>query len=200
MIKIKHTYFVDGQELEGFEFHFEPIEDSIFFSHTEVGYLLKYLTSDEAPESPREWDNFGKMVCWHGRYNLGDNHNFETPEEFEGWIKQNKKELIILPLYLLDHSGLSMSARDFSYCDPGQWDSGQVGWIYAEIGKENLSKEEIENYLLQEVKVYNMYLQGDVYCCVVETFNKDKENLDYDVVSGYFGYDDALMNLKEIGD
>lgn len=36
------------------------------------------LEQDEDAQSPREdYDNFGTMVCWHGRYNLGD----EQPKE-----------------------------------------------------------------------------------------------------------------------
>lgn len=30
------------------------------------------IFQDEEPESPRKWDNFGHMVCWHRRYELGD--------------------------------------------------------------------------------------------------------------------------------
>ena len=40
-------------------------------------------------------------------------------------------KIIILPLYLYDHSGISMKTTPFS-C---QWDSGQVGWIYVEKKK-----------------------------------------------------------------
>lgn len=30
------------------------------------------IEQDDNPESPREWDNVGTMVCFHDRYNLGD--------------------------------------------------------------------------------------------------------------------------------
>ena len=36
--------------------------------------------------------------------------------------------MVILPLYLYDHSGITMNTCGFS-CP---WDSGQVGWIYAD--------------------------------------------------------------------
>ena len=37
-------------------------------------YLLQVMYDDE-PLNPRtDYDNFGKMVCWHSRYNLGDEH------------------------------------------------------------------------------------------------------------------------------
>ena len=34
---------------------------------------------DDNPESPREWSNLGTMVCWHSRYNLGDDHDYKNP-------------------------------------------------------------------------------------------------------------------------
>lgn len=33
---------------------------------------------DDDPLNPRtDYDNFGTMVCWHSRYNLGNDHNYE---------------------------------------------------------------------------------------------------------------------------
>lgn len=44
-------------------------------------YLLQVMHDDE-PLNPRDdYDNFGKMVCWHNRYNLGDKHDYEDTNE-----------------------------------------------------------------------------------------------------------------------
>lgn len=46
------------------------------------GYTID-LDFDSNPENPRkEWDNFGKMVCWHRRYNLGDEMPNEDPKDY----------------------------------------------------------------------------------------------------------------------
>jgi len=34
-------------------------------------------------ESPRDWDNLGNIVCFHSRYNLGDDHDFKS---WQQWI------------------------------------------------------------------------------------------------------------------
>lgn len=44
-------------------------------------YTLK-IVHDEDVESPREWDNIGKMVCFHNRYSLGDKHDYSEPRDF----------------------------------------------------------------------------------------------------------------------
>lgn len=106
------------------------------------------LHTDEYASSPREWDNLGTMVCLHRRYTLGDEQaqNTEEYESWEQWLegevfKPNggKDEVVALPLYLYDHSGITMSTGSFGHIDPQRWDWGQVGWIWAT--KQRLREE-----------------------------------------------------------
>ena len=49
---------------------------------TRAPYTL-FIVDDEMPLNPREdYDCLGKMVCWHGRYSLGEKHDFEEPRDF----------------------------------------------------------------------------------------------------------------------
>lgn len=211
-------------------------------------YLLQIMMDDE-PLNPRtDWDNFGHMVCWHSRYNLGDEHSFEDTNDllkelvrnsvspdtvidlvksgkadkvkleydrsagrweissydrhfqkwffeatFEGKLDANKQDIfeslvdtllnsdlytlaaeknIILPLNLYDHSMLHMSTSSFfGRAQHAEWDSGQVGWIYAtpeDIKKEYgsltpESYEKAETLLKSEVESYDYYLSGQCY-------------------------------------
>jgi len=135
---------------------------------------VEIYTEDDFSLNPREWDNLGTMVCFHRRYILGDeNHEFVScgPEVFADFIA-NEKEIIALPLILLDHSGLWMKTTSFS-CDPGGWDSGLVGYIY--VTYENIRKEfnvknvtekvieKVKSSIQSEVEIYSMYLEGRVY-------------------------------------
>lgn len=45
------------------------------------GYKLT-VDYDTYPENPRDWDNEAAMVCWHRRYNLGDQHDYKSPDAF----------------------------------------------------------------------------------------------------------------------
>lgn len=37
------------------------------------------ILRDESPSNPRrDWDNPDKMVCFHPRYNLGDEHEYSS--------------------------------------------------------------------------------------------------------------------------
>jgi hypothetical protein len=125
--------------------------------------------------SPREWSNLGIMVAFHRRYNLGDETDLKS-SMFEGWddleehLRREEGAAVILPLYLYDHSGITMNTTGFS-CG---WDSGQVGFIYvtkkailAEYTScRRLTKklhERVEKQLLDEVKAYDLYLTGDVW-------------------------------------
>ncbi len=151
------------------------------------------INPDDCPDSPRDWDNLGQMVCFHNRYDLGDKHNFADSEELAEFLSKNKANLIVLPLYLYDHSGLAMSTTPF-HCP---WDSGQVGFIYAQKNQENLSEEQIKQILLNEVATYNQYLNGEVFAFEVLKGSS--------FVSGLFGYYDkadcineAIMSFEEV--
>jgi hypothetical protein len=134
------------------------------------------IEQDDFMSNPREeWDNFGKMVCWHGRYSLGDEHNFSA-EEFKEYIL-SRKDVIALPLYLYDHSGITMSTSQ-SHPFDCPWDAGQVGWIYCtyedirkEYSKKRISrelKERVVNLLVSEVNCYDHFLTGDVWGFIIE--------------------------------
>jgi len=141
---------------------------TITFDHIRVE-----ITPDDSPENPRDWDNLGTMACWHRRYTLGDAHPFHDPREFTKAV--NERTAIILPLYVFDHSGLSIStsSAQFHACDPAGWDWGQVGYMYVmkedvrrEFGRKLLSyrtRAQVEECLRGEVAVYDQYLRGEVY-------------------------------------
>lgn len=197
-------------------------------------------------ENPREVsDGLGAMYCWHRRYNLGDPHDYSTPEDLlnsllceyasprqvyhhvrragnvrlsydrhdrawvlesydphakawyedaryppgltpatlpEGFVEdvapslgvsaklailRSIKGMIIMPLFLYDHSGITMSTSPYA-CP---WDSGQVGWIIAtpdKIAEEygDLTPKAIRRatkYMEIEVREFDHYLTGECY-------------------------------------
>jgi hypothetical protein len=135
---------------------------------TTDGYQVSVRYDDSDYCDPRDWDNLGTMVCWHGRYNLGDEQPKISPSEY---LEDLPDGTITLPLYLYDHGGITMSTGPFS-CP---WDSGQVGFIY--VTRETLAKEfptdmpdddKVREYLTGEVKIYDTYLRGEIYRYEVE--------------------------------
>lgn len=115
-------------------------------------------------ENPRKYyqdSNIGRMICFHKNYSLGDEHKFARHEDFDKWIDEHKMEIAcIKPLYLYDHSGLSMSTSPFA----DKWDSGQVGYIYTTYDLAEAfgyaDTKAIENKLENEVFEYSSWLEG----------------------------------------
>jgi hypothetical protein len=212
--------------------------DLIGESETQIRDITIKIERDPDAESPREWDNVGRMVCWHRNYRLGDeqpsvsykdyrigmveavergfedmiqrlennwamtNWGAEGTKEFQELVEAKiearlDKYYFILPLYLYDHSGITMSTGGFS-CS---WDSGQVGFIYVskerareEYGFKRLTKERVQKvyeYLNSEVKTYAAYLEGDVYGYTIEGPDID------DSCWGYIGPDGEGSALSE---
>jgi hypothetical protein len=132
-----------------------------------LGDEVLRVYADEDPQSPREWDNLGKIIGWHKRYKIGDENHFSTPDDFYAWLKTHPS--IVLSLHMFDHSGLMFNTTGFS--DP--WDSMQVGYIYAELSrvrseycKKRISKKTVElvrRELQSEVEIYSQYVNGEVY-------------------------------------
>ena len=111
---------------------------------------------DQDPMNPREWDNIGKMVCFHNRYKLGDDHDFRDSEDFDAFLVEEKDKLYILPLYLYDHGGITMKTSPFS-CG---WDSGQVGFIFVEKGDETRLYDSEETITTARLTHYLGFLSG----------------------------------------
>jgi len=164
------------------------------------------IEQDENPQNPREeFDNATTMICFHRRYNLGDKHDFRH-QDYNGWnemekaiIREYKDVMIIRPLFLLDHSGITISTNAFG--DP--WDSGQVGFIL--MTKQSVRKcygvkrilseinRKAEQLLQAEVETYDQYLRGEVYGYSV----KDLDGDEVAACWGYFGYDHEQSGLMD---
>lgn len=165
------------------------------------------IYNDEDAQSPRkDWDNLGTMICFHNNYDLGDKHLFDSLKETKLFI--GDKSTISLPLYLYDHSGITMNTTGF-HCP---WDSGQVGWIYIrlekikkEFGEKEFGengeiseklKEKILKILKSEVTIYDAYLTGAVYGYEIK---KDNETIDS--CWGFYGeMERTLSEAREIID
>jgi len=151
------------------------------------GYKIEVLYDTDPINPIKDWDMLGKFICFHRRYALGNVKGFDTKEEVEEYAKKYKCRLF--PLYLYDHSGITISLSPFS-CP---WDSGQVGWVMLEpddvrkeFGKKRISKknwEMAEQRIKGEVEVYDQYLRGEVFGHMI--YDKDGEM--YDSCWGYYG-------------
>ena len=127
---------------------------------------VQIFIDDDAQNPRTEWDNLGTMVCFHKRYCLGDTGHGYRAEDFSGWdglqrqIEEDHGPCTILPIYMYDHSGLTISTEPFS-CP---WDSGQIGFIYcSEARAQDQGVDAPIAALESEVETYDQYLCGECY-------------------------------------
>ena len=137
------------------------------------GNEILRIERDDYTDSPRERSNVGVMVCSHNRYTLPNEADLNFDEfnswgEIEDYLIKEKGAIEVLPIYMYDHSGITISTS-YSYPYNDRWDSGQIGFIYTtrdrikELVGRKLSKKELKNMLNDEVKTYDQYLTGEVY-------------------------------------
>lgn len=158
------------------------------------GYKV-VVSIDPEPQSPREWDNVGTVVLHNRGYGFGD----EVADMHELLRLQEDKSLICLPIYLYDHSGITINTTGFS-CP---WDSGKVGVIYCtkalaikEFGKKLCTtkvREKALERLKGEIKDLDQYIQGNVYGFQVFNAAGEEEHSCW----GYYGDVDYCMSEGE---
>lgn len=130
------------------------------------------------------------------------------------WKLLKNKGFEMLPIYMYDHGGISVSTSD--YGDP--FDSGQIGWIYTtkdEILKSKVSYRNSKGKFVKcntrnwrecalwnmqlDVKEYDQYLNGEVFCGIVEEWKpKSKRWKTIECLGDYYSDKCADDLIREI--
>lgn len=195
------------------------MSEYIAHEETQDGLTLKVIADSDACNPRKDWDQFAVMACEHGRYDLGDDNGSQTLRDAiehsrdyrRAWDDLDTIDLIVtalphcsdivaLPLYLYDHSGITISTGAFA-CP---WDSGQVGFIFVtrdailkEWGGTRLTpklRQKAIDLMNGEVETYDDYLTGNVYGYSIE----DAEGDHLDSCWGFYGdYDSDYGALSE---
>lgn len=182
------------------------------------------IEPDNDAGNPRtEWDNTATMVCFHRHSKLGDEHKYTDMEDalvsiardlnsnYREWVGYTRypdddqveaakrileKRTFSMPLFLYEHSGMTMRTDKFS-CP---WDSGMVGFIYMTIEQArkefgtDLTPEELETKATEcmkgEVTMFDQYLTGDVWIASIVD-GTDDIGEEIDSCLGLFGRENA---------
>lgn len=155
-----------------------------------VGTYTIKIFRDEFPMDPRrDFEPLGTFITWTRRYRSPDENPFETPEEFQQYVREEEiPEEYIISVYVYIHGGITFRTTPFS--DP--WDSGQAGYIYMEPEAAERSfdgdTERVRKCLEAEVEEYSDWCEGRVYGFVIE--DEDGENVDscWGFIGDYDGY------------
>lgn len=166
-------------------------DDSLSESFEHRGLTIEIHYDPEPLNPRREYEHETTMALFHRNYDLGDENHGIDSEDFDGWeemslhIEKKLKAVVILPVYLIDHSGLAVRSGPF-FEDPGGWDSGVVGFIFQTAKgireqwmlprNKKLTDEQIAaalNGLEIEIGEYNDYLSGNCYGYVIEDADGD---------------------------
>jgi len=157
------------------------------------GYNIE-IYRDIYSENPiKNFDLLGTFTSFHRTYDLSCKKNkFTDKNEFIDFIRKNKNKIVLLPLRVYEHSGISIStSNNYPYND--RWDSSHVGYIWItyktireEYNVKHITKkliEKVENILIDEVKLFDDYLNNNVYEYIIKSNNNDI----VESCSGYYG-------------
>lgn len=144
--------------------------------HVEPNYIVTVEPDEHASNPRKEFDHIGTVVLGDRvRYDFGD--ETMSVEGIQEII--NDPDNIVLPVYMYDHSGITINTTGFS-C---RWDSGQAGIIYMSKadavknwGKKICTakvREQAVACLRAEIEELDNYLTGSVYGYCVYQINLD---------------------------
>lgn len=162
--------------------------------HYDLPEGFSYLFDDDGKRLDSEGrdkdGNFMNVICY-----VSGCGKFSEPSDAKMFLEVIEKGGgLVLPLYLYDHSGITMSTGSFS-CP---WDSGTVGFIYMlkETIDENWDgdEEKAKACLEAEVKEYDQFIRNDVWRYVVE----DEDGETVDSCGGYFGDEYCEIEGKSV--
>ena len=160
------------------------------------------IEPDEGGRNPRKDADYGStLYAVHRRYDFSDKQapkldrgGFSNWDDVKQALIRTEDAVVILPVYMYDHSGLSVQTHPFG-C---RWDSGQLGFIY--VPRRNLrdyygvqrltakSTQRIEASLRQDIEVLNTYLTEGCYALIIEARDgSDWEQVDS--CGGFIGSD-----------
>ena len=127
------------------------------------------IIADEDVENPRRSDfsNISKMVCFHGRYNLGDGSCGYKQSNYSSW--DELKAAIIKKSTIRDAYGLKL------------------------VSKRHIEKA-IKSLEI-EIEIYNQYLSGEIYTYIVEDMNSNGKSTES--CGGIYGYKQAQDEAKQ---
>jgi len=201
VVKITKTSYVGA----GFSFTFQPAGDSLSMIRTADGFEARYLVQDDSPAGdPDDGDDALFLVHYHRSFDVRQDKVI-IEDDLRRWYQGEKiaqeKEHWIFPVSAYIHSEVRLSLgnmRDASGgFDGAGWDTSHVGAVLASK-KEWRTRKAAEKAALGKVETWNQYLAGDIWGCVLEKYDHEKNTIEggRDDVWGYYGYKYALESLK----
>ncbi len=165
-------------------------------------YTLGEEDFGNAPQYADNWDDaFALYIAQkYGPFYVDEYADEGKPE---AWLSKARKyvrdNIVYLPVYMLDHSGITINTTGFS-CP---WDSGQIGFIYVDKDKirdEYSIKRVTDEYIIKaqevlrsEVKIFDAYLTGKVLYYHIE----DPKGKFVDELHGFYIIDDDEYKYME---
>jgi hypothetical protein len=112
-----------------------------------------------------------------------------VPDEAGPNFTENHEIVASKPLYIYDHSGVTISTSPFR----SHWDSGQIGYVYITeeaVEESGVNRDILDDVIEAEVETFDQYLRGEVYSHVAL-------DPDGDVVGSCGGFYDKSQAIKE---
>lgn len=201
--------------------------DELFNEYVHPGDIIDYFVSERGAKfiDGEEEDYSDRFLEYTATYGYGQitrhidadssRSDDEIAAEIEDELSKSEKmelieatgEVVILPISMYEHGGISLWIGSTSGHPDAQWDCSTIGFAYVE--KNTAEKEgmldpgETWNHdwktwaydmMEAEMEIYDKYVQGEVYGYMVEDGDGGRAS---DVLFGHSGFYDKEKMLEE---
>lgn len=178
-------------------------------------HVIKLEQFSDAENPIKNWDGNCKYALFHKRYDVVNDTDLDTSDyggwdEFKEALIEKHNPLAILPVYMYDHSGQTISTEPFGGLY-GRFDSGQLGFVFVDSetlnewgfdskeAYEESTKRTLEDDIKANVQLYDDYITGNVWG--FEVVDSDEDHVDS--CWGFYGdsgKEEALKEAKSVID
>lgn len=152
------------------------------------------ISDDDYHESPREWSDSKLCIQSHLRYNFPNELGFDFDSYHEEQEKTETNDLATLwekyYIFFIDcyeHSSIHLSLSwEWMQC---RFDTSKNCGFIAMDKQEYTTEEEAKEQARKEIKLYNQYINGEIYEYEVEEAEE--------FCGGFYDADEAMKQAKE---
>lgn len=121
-----------------------------------------FVEPDDFVPNPREHSDYDSLIAVASNRWYDGDESYSSVAELKAVVEKAEKDgCVVLPLYVLDHSGLSFSITSFN--DP--WDSCQIGYM---IYPSGWTEEDARRCAQNELHELSQFANGQVFSVGIE--------------------------------
>ena len=139
------------------------------------GFTINWEYDTDPFESPRDWEcNLSHMICWHSRYSLGDDHDYENPQDFLKHLVYDLCSYEEIEKFFVEHAA-KCGLEFHEFTEEGEYDGDYKGELIVHYDSKYATDDRYEANSIEEavseaVDQLMDVMKNEVYIAMIEPY------------------------------